>query len=130
MHLPVPVDAHTRKIFKMLDTNDDGTIDFREFVLGMLFAGSPDSASVAKKIELAFNIFDQVWDAAAVDEWMTLTRGRGVGRTAAAPSAGASSGACCTAWRPTAALKSLRHTHRFPFVLGDACSDRARGAGT
>lgn len=54
----MPLDDHTRELFGMMDLDEDGFIDFREFVLGMLFYQQSDERMHQAKLQMAFRLYD------------------------------------------------------------------------
>nr|XP_033797322.1 lysophosphatidylcholine acyltransferase 2 isoform X3 [Geotrypetes seraphini] len=54
--LKIPVSDTLRELFLLFDRNADGTIDFREYVIGMAVVCNP--ATTEETIRLAFKLFD------------------------------------------------------------------------
>ncbi|XP_030060169.1 lysophosphatidylcholine acyltransferase 2 [Microcaecilia unicolor] len=54
--LKIPVSDALRELFALFDRNDDGTIDFREYVIGMAIVCNP--ATTEETIMMAFKLFD------------------------------------------------------------------------
>ncbi|XP_071423595.1 lysophosphatidylcholine acyltransferase 2 [Pithys albifrons albifrons] len=55
-HLKLPVSDVLRELFLLFDRNGDGTIDFREYVIGLSVLCNP--ANTEETIEMAFKLFD------------------------------------------------------------------------
>ncbi|XP_053304938.1 lysophosphatidylcholine acyltransferase 2 isoform X2 [Spea bombifrons] len=55
-HLKLPVSEVLRELFALFDRNKDGTIDFREYVIGVAVLCNP--ANTEDTIQLAFKLFD------------------------------------------------------------------------
>jgi Ca2+-binding EF-hand superfamily protein len=57
----VPPNPYTKKLFNMLDTNMEGTVDFRKYLAGMAMLGQELSRSEPereKTLRFAFRLFD------------------------------------------------------------------------
>ncbi|XP_018115907.1 lysophosphatidylcholine acyltransferase 2 isoform X4 [Xenopus laevis] len=55
-HLKLPVSDVLQELFSLFDRNKDGTIDFREYVIGMAILCNP--ANTEETIKMAFKLFD------------------------------------------------------------------------
>ncbi|XP_078067034.1 lysophosphatidylcholine acyltransferase 2 [Mustelus asterias] len=55
-YLKLPVTPALREVFALFDRNGDGTIDFREYVIGLVVLCSP--ANTEETIQFAFKLFD------------------------------------------------------------------------
>eukprot|EP00698_Gefionella_okellyi_P022881 TRINITY_DN7672_c0_g1_i1.p2 TRINITY_DN7672_c0_g1~~TRINITY_DN7672_c0_g1_i1.p2 ORF type:complete len:291 (-),score=77.17 TRINITY_DN7672_c0_g1_i1:24-896(-) len=57
--LGMDLDEHAQLLFHMMDLDDNGSLDFREFVLGVLFHKNSSKIHYRQKLEMAFTIYDQ-----------------------------------------------------------------------
>ncbi|XP_060693713.1 lysophosphatidylcholine acyltransferase 2 [Hemiscyllium ocellatum] len=55
-HLKLPITPPLRDVFSLFDRNGDGTIDFREYIIGLVVLCSP--ANTEETIQFAFKLFD------------------------------------------------------------------------
>ncbi|XP_067905577.1 lysophosphatidylcholine acyltransferase 2 isoform X1 [Heterodontus francisci] len=68
-HLKLPISAPLREVFALFDRNGDGTIDFREYVIGLVVLCSP--ANTEDTIQFAFKLFDMDEDGYITEEEFT-----------------------------------------------------------
>jgi len=54
----LPFNELTIEIFQLFDSGNDGEIDFREFVSGMVYLSSKNNAEVSKTIKFIFTVMD------------------------------------------------------------------------
>ncbi|XP_067853971.1 lysophosphatidylcholine acyltransferase 2 [Heptranchias perlo] len=72
-HLKLPISPPLREVFALFDRNGDGTIDFREYVIGLVVLCSP--ANTEETIQFAFKLFDIDEDGNITeDEFTALLR--------------------------------------------------------
>lgn len=72
-HLKLPVSPPLREVFALFDRNGDGTIDFREYVIGLVILCSP--ANTEETVRFAFKMFDIDEDGYITeDEFSSLLR--------------------------------------------------------
>ncbi|XP_063801354.1 lysophosphatidylcholine acyltransferase 2 [Pseudophryne corroboree] len=72
-HLKLPVSDVLRELFALFDRNKDGTIDFREYVIGIAILCHP--ANSDETIQMAFKLFDVDRDGSITeDEFSSLLR--------------------------------------------------------
>ncbi|XP_075433080.1 lysophosphatidylcholine acyltransferase 2 isoform X1 [Ascaphus truei] len=72
-HLQLPVSDVLRELFALFDRNRDGTIDFREYVIGMSVLCNP--ANTEETIQMAFKLFDVDEDGSITEvEFSSLLR--------------------------------------------------------
>ncbi|XP_017948380.2 lysophosphatidylcholine acyltransferase 2 isoform X3 [Xenopus tropicalis] len=70
-HLKLPVSDVLRELFSLFDRNKDGTIDFREYVIGVAILCNP--ANTEETIKMAFKLFDVDEDGSITeDEFSSL----------------------------------------------------------
>ncbi|XP_053127372.1 lysophosphatidylcholine acyltransferase 2 [Hemicordylus capensis] len=55
-HLKLPISDVLRELFALFDRNGDGTVDFREYVIGLSILCNP--ANTEQTIQMAFKLFD------------------------------------------------------------------------
>ncbi|XP_069757667.1 lysophosphatidylcholine acyltransferase 2 isoform X2 [Narcine bancroftii] len=55
-HLKLPISPALKEVFSLFDRNSDGTIDFREYVIGLVVLCSP--ANTEETVQFAFKVFD------------------------------------------------------------------------
>ncbi|XP_078400370.1 lysophosphatidylcholine acyltransferase 2 isoform X1 [Cetorhinus maximus] len=65
-HLKLPITPPLREVFSLFDRNGDGTIDFREYVIGLVVLCSP--ANTEETIHFAFKLFDSDEDGYITEE--------------------------------------------------------------
>ncbi|XP_038662674.1 lysophosphatidylcholine acyltransferase 2 isoform X1 [Scyliorhinus canicula] len=65
-HLKLPVTPALKEVFSLFDRNGDGTIDFREYVIGLVVLCSP--ANTEETIQFAFKLFDLDEDGYITEE--------------------------------------------------------------
>ncbi|KAM4614458.1 LOW QUALITY PROTEIN: lysophosphatidylcholine acyltransferase 2 [Discoglossus pictus] len=65
-HLQLPESDVLRELFALFDRNRDGTIDFREYVIGVAVLCNP--ANTEETIQIAFKLFDTDEDGFIVEE--------------------------------------------------------------
>ncbi|XP_066439986.1 lysophosphatidylcholine acyltransferase 2 isoform X2 [Eleutherodactylus coqui] len=72
-HLKLPVSDLLRELFALFDRNKDGTIDFREYVIGIAILCHP--ANSEDTIQMAFKLFDIDGDGSITEnEFSSLLR--------------------------------------------------------
>ncbi|KAM4722055.1 lysophosphatidylcholine acyltransferase 2 [Rhinophrynus dorsalis] len=72
-HLKLPVSDVLKELFSLFDRNRDGTIDFREYVIGVAILCNP--ANTEDTIQMAFKLFDIDEDGSITeDEFSSLLR--------------------------------------------------------
>uniref|UniRef100_UPI00398F0966 lysophosphatidylcholine acyltransferase 2 n=1 Tax=Pristiophorus japonicus TaxID=55135 RepID=UPI00398F0966 len=72
-YLKLPVSPALKEVFALFDRNGDGTIDFREYVIGLVVLCSP--ANTEETIQFAFKLFDTDGDGNITEEeFSTLLR--------------------------------------------------------
>ncbi|XP_032892205.1 lysophosphatidylcholine acyltransferase 2 [Amblyraja radiata] len=72
-HLKLPISPPLREVFALFDRNGDGTIDFREYVIGLVILCSP--ANTEETVQFAFKMFDIDEDGYITeDEFSSLLR--------------------------------------------------------
>ncbi|XP_077314170.1 lysophosphatidylcholine acyltransferase 2 [Lithobates pipiens] len=72
-HLKLPVTDVLRELFALFDRNKDGTIDFREYIIGIAILCNP--ANSEETIQMAFKLFDIDQDGSITeDEFSSLLR--------------------------------------------------------
>ncbi|KAG8437778.1 hypothetical protein GDO86_008472 [Hymenochirus boettgeri] len=70
-HLKLPVSDVLKELFSLFDRNNDGTIDFREYVIGVAVLCSPSNTE--ETIKMAFKLFDVDEDGSITeDEFSSL----------------------------------------------------------
>ncbi|XP_077687315.1 lysophosphatidylcholine acyltransferase 2 isoform X1 [Eretmochelys imbricata] len=65
-HLKLPVSDALKELFLLFDRNGDGTIDFREYVIGLSVLCNP--ANTEETIQMAFKLFDIDDDGSITEE--------------------------------------------------------------
>uniref|UniRef100_A0A8C3SDF1 Lysophosphatidylcholine acyltransferase 2 n=1 Tax=Chelydra serpentina TaxID=8475 RepID=A0A8C3SDF1_CHESE len=65
-HLKLPVSDVLKELFLLFDRNGDGTIDFREYVIGLSVLCNP--ANTEETIQMAFKLFDIDDDGSITEE--------------------------------------------------------------
>ncbi|NWQ73545.1 PCAT2 acyltransferase, partial [Columbina picui] len=65
-HLKLPISDVLRELFLLFDRNGDGTIDFREYVIGLSILCNP--ANTEETIQMAFKLFDADEDGTVTEE--------------------------------------------------------------
>ncbi|KAM5138503.1 lysophosphatidylcholine acyltransferase 2 isoform 2-T2 [Mantella aurantiaca] len=72
-HLKLPVSDVLRELFALFDRNRDGTIDFREYIIGIAILCNPSNSE--ETIQMAFKLFDVDRDGSITeDEFSSLLR--------------------------------------------------------
>ncbi|XP_051884610.1 lysophosphatidylcholine acyltransferase 2 [Pristis pectinata] len=72
-HLKLPISPALKEVFHLFDRNGDGTIDFREYVIGLVILCSP--ANTEETVQFAFKVFDVDEDGyISEDEFSHLLR--------------------------------------------------------
>ncbi|XP_044125945.1 lysophosphatidylcholine acyltransferase 2 [Bufo gargarizans] len=72
-HLKLPISDVLRELFALFDRDKDGTIDFREYVIGIAILCNP--ANSEETIQMAFKLFDVDGDGSITkDEFKSLLR--------------------------------------------------------
>ncbi|XP_072278854.1 lysophosphatidylcholine acyltransferase 2 [Pyxicephalus adspersus] len=72
-HLKLPVSDVLKELFALFDRNKDGTIDFREYIIGIAILCNP--ANSEETIQMAFKLFDADQDGCITeDEFSSLLR--------------------------------------------------------
>uniref|UniRef100_A0A674I2H7 Lysophosphatidylcholine acyltransferase 2 n=1 Tax=Terrapene triunguis TaxID=2587831 RepID=A0A674I2H7_9SAUR len=72
-HLKLPVSDVLKELFLLFDRNGDGTIDFREYVIGLSVLCNP--ANTEETIQMAFKLFDVDDDGSITeDEFACILR--------------------------------------------------------
>ncbi|XP_018425085.1 PREDICTED: lysophosphatidylcholine acyltransferase 2 [Nanorana parkeri] len=72
-HLKLPVSDVLQELFALFDRNRDGTIDFREYVIGIAILCNP--ANSEETIQMAFKLFDVDQDGSITeDEFSSLLK--------------------------------------------------------
>ncbi|XP_072135647.1 lysophosphatidylcholine acyltransferase 2 [Mobula birostris] len=72
-HLKLPISPALKEVFHLFDRNGDGTIDFREYIIGLVILCSP--ANTEETIQFAFKMFDVDGDGYITeDEFSHLLR--------------------------------------------------------
>eukprot|EP01091_Cochliopodium_minus_P007872 TRINITY_DN1775_c0_g1_i4.p1 TRINITY_DN1775_c0_g1~~TRINITY_DN1775_c0_g1_i4.p1 ORF type:complete len:544 (+),score=136.37 TRINITY_DN1775_c0_g1_i4:153-1784(+) len=57
--LSIPFNGFTSQLFQLFDVNQDGEIDFREFVSGMFYLSSKNNAEASETIQFCFSAMDK-----------------------------------------------------------------------
>ncbi|XP_042732870.1 lysophosphatidylcholine acyltransferase 2 isoform X1 [Lagopus leucura] len=65
-YLKLPISDVLRELFLLFDRNGDGTIDFREYVIGLSILCNP--ANTEETIHMAFKLFDQDDDGTVTEK--------------------------------------------------------------
>uniref|UniRef100_A0A8C8RIA1 Lysophosphatidylcholine acyltransferase 2 n=1 Tax=Pelusios castaneus TaxID=367368 RepID=A0A8C8RIA1_9SAUR len=65
-HLKLPISNALKELFLLFDRNGDGTIDFREYVIGLSVLCNP--ANTEETIQMAFKLFDSDEDGSITEE--------------------------------------------------------------
>uniref|UniRef100_A0A8C5WFL9 Lysophosphatidylcholine acyltransferase 2 n=1 Tax=Leptobrachium leishanense TaxID=445787 RepID=A0A8C5WFL9_9ANUR len=68
-HLKLPVSDILRELFALFDRNNDGSIDFREYVIGISVLCNP--ANTEETIQMAFKLFDVDEDGSITENEFT-----------------------------------------------------------
>ncbi|EDL83970.1 similar to hypothetical protein A330042H22 [Rattus norvegicus] len=68
-YLKLPISEPLRQLFSLFDRNQDGTIDFREYVIGLTVLCNP--ANTEKILQMSFKLFDLDEDGYITEQELT-----------------------------------------------------------
>ncbi|XP_015859850.2 lysophosphatidylcholine acyltransferase 2B [Peromyscus maniculatus bairdii] len=68
-HLKLPISEPLRQLFSLFDRNHDGTIDFREYVIGLTVLCNPSNTE--KILQMSFKLFDLDEDGYITEQELT-----------------------------------------------------------
>ncbi|XP_051026521.1 lysophosphatidylcholine acyltransferase 2B-like [Acomys russatus] len=68
-YLKLPISEPLRQLFALFDRNQDGTIDFREYVIGLTVLCNP--ANTEKILQMSFKLFDLDEDGYIIEQELT-----------------------------------------------------------